>query len=600
MKKFFVFFLCTLLAAGILSAVCAVPAYANAGSSLYDPATEGILSGYFCIEDGFITGIAPGTSLQALNARCLPGDLTASQESVGTGTLLTSQAAGQSLTAIVTGDPDGDGEVTINDMLMVKAAILGTELTGPAATAGDANYDAEISITDFLVIKSHLLGLSSISVPQAASREPMLLLAPGQSQQWECTGASYVSADPQTADISADGIVTAGTREGTTLVYALDSSGGITGRTAVTVLEGGLQITLDQTTYGPCPGQSLQVTAGLNHPVQAAIRWETADSSICSVSQEGILTGHVLGTTTLRATLPNGNYAEAEIRVMPPITELDFDTHLHKLKPGASRQLPLTVAPLNTGEEIIWTSSDPSVASVTQSGLVTGVDYGTVTVTATGKYSDLTASCTVRICNVKQVAITFDDGPSKYTPQLLDFLQENEVKATFFIVGNRVSSFKSTVKRIVDEGHELGYHSYSHKIQTKLSSEKIASDFASSNKAVKNLTGQGYTVWRAPGGGISSRVLKAIKLPHIMWTVDTLDWKHRNVNYVYNAILNNTDDGEIILLHDLHKTSVEGAIKAMETMLEGDYEFLTVTELLSRNGTAPSPSKTYSKAPKIK
>ena len=80
--------------------------------------------------------------------------------------------------------------------------------------------------------------------------------------------------------------------------------------------------------------------------------------------------------------------------------------------------------------------------------------------------------------------------------------------------------------------------------------------------------------------------------------MDTLDWKYRNATTVRNTILKQTDDGEIVLLHDLHKTSVEGAIAAMEEMLEGDYEFLTVTELLSRNGAAPTPSKNYKKAPK--
>jgi peptidoglycan/xylan/chitin deacetylase (PgdA/CDA1 family) len=166
------------------------------------------------------------------------------------------------------------------------------------------------------------------------------------------------------------------------------------------------------------------------------------------------------------------------------------------------------------------------------------------------------------------------------------------------MVGNRLNSYKGTVKRIAKQGHELGYHSYSHQTQTKLSNSKIKSDYNKSNQILNNLTGESFTLWRTPGGAYSSRVLKNIPLPHILWSVDTRDWETRNATKVYRSIINNAKDGAVILLHDLHKTSVEGSIKAMEDMIEGDYEFLTVTELLSRNGTPPVIHKSYKKAPK--
>ena len=149
------------------------------------------------------------------------------------------------------------------------------------------------------------------------------------------------------------------------------------------------------------------------------------------------------------------------------------------------------------------------------------------------------------------------------------------------------------MKREVAEGHEIGYHSYSHQIQTGLSSEQIISDFEKSTTILKDLTGAEFTLWRTPGGGFNDRVLKCVKLPHIMWSVDTYDWKTLNANKVYSAILNNAKDGSIILLHDLHRTSVEGAIMAMQEMIKGDYEFVTVTELLSRDGIPPVNSKNY-------
>ena len=96
-----------------------------------------------------------------------------------------------------------------------------------------------------------------------------------------------------------------------------------------------------------------------------------------------------------------------------------------------------------------------------------------------------------------------------------------------------------------------------------------------------------------PGGAFDARVLQAVYLPHIRWSVDTLDWKYRDTYQVYTNIMKDVRDGSIVLLHALYKTSVEGAKLAMDELWAGDYEFLTVTELLSRDGTPPAPSKNY-------
>ena len=593
MKKISKIFLPVVLVAVML--LMTTVSYAQDQSLIgrYDPRTEGIRSGYVAVdpETGTIAGIAPGMTLQQLNKLLLPGDLTADGDVIGTGTTLYSAAAGQTATAVVSGDVNGDADVSITDMLMIKSHILGTELTGAAALAGDVNADGSVSISDFLGIKSFLLGMNTISGSGGAA----LILAPGTSQKWNVDGFGYISDNDQLVSISQEGLLTAGAGEGTAFVYALDETGAVATRTTVTVLEGGLQASFTESAYIVYMGQSLTADVRLNHPVNTELTWQISDSAVCTVTQEGVLTGLTYGDAVLRATLPDGTYSEVLVKVMPPITDMQLSSKLYKVKPGATKSLALTLTPADSGEEIIWTSSNPEIATVDENGVVTGVTKGTVTVTATGKYSGLTASCDVKVCNVIQVAITFDDGPSKHTPKLLDYLKESGIKATFFIVGNRINSFKDTTKRIVDEGHELGYHSYSHKNHRNLTTEQIKSDFKRSCDIVENLAGATFTLWRAPGGAINDRVLGAIDLPHIMWSVDTLDWKYRDADYVYRTILNNSDDGEIILLHDLHKTSVEGAIRAMKVMQAGDYEFLTVTELLSRNGTAPSNHKSYSK-----
>lgn len=600
MKNFFRFCILTGLVLGIVLLPSRfIGVRAQTPVEPYDPQREGVVSGYLCIdgESGRISGVAPGVTLAQLNARCLPGDLTAEGESLVTGSVLTSATADRVLTLVITGDLNGDGDVSVSDMLMIKSYVLGGELTEEALLAGDVNYDGDVTVSDFLSVKAYVLRMRDIGFRDTDTREPMILLAPGETQDWGVEGAAYFSDNAAVATIDPSGKIAAGEAEGTTFVYARAADGTVIARAAVTVLEGGLSLTLEREQYALCPDQQLQVKPGLDHPVSAAVTWESSDDSICSVSPEGVLTGHQFGDAVIRATLPSGRYALTSVRVMPAIEEMDFEKHLYKLKPGTTRQTQLNLLPLDAGEEVIWTSSDDTVATVSGTGELTGHKYGTVTVTATGRYSGRTASCSVKVCDLKQVALTFDDGPGPYTDKLLDWLKDNEVKVTFFVVGQRLNSYKSQLKRIVDEGHELGYHSYSHKQQTSLSTEKIISDFESTNQTAIDITGKGFTLWRTPGGGYNQRVLDAVPLPHIMWAVDTLDWKTRNKESVYRAITRSSDDGEIVLLHDIHKTSVDGAIKAMEEMLEGDYEFLTVTELLSRGGTPPQPHTSYKKAP---
>ena len=600
MKKFFRFCIFLALVLGVIllpSRFLGVKAQTSANP--YDPQAEGVVSGYLCIdgESGIISGVAPGTTLEQLNALSLPGDLTADTEFLATGTVLTSEKAGQQLTLVLSGDLNGDGDVTISDMLMVKSYILGAELTEQATLAGDVNDDGDVTVSDFLGIKASLLGMTRITFRDSDTREPMVILGPGESQPWGVEAARYTSDNEAVAAIDAAGVITAGTTEGTTFIYAKDEAGTVLSRTAVTVLEGGLTLAFGQTQYALCPEQQLQVKPSLNHPISAAVTWESSDDTVCTVSPEGVLTGHGFGDAVIRATLPSGRSETVSVRVMPEIQEMDFGQHTYKLKPDTTRQTQLNLLPLDAGEEVLWTTSDPSVATVSETGLLTGIKYGTVTVTATGRYSGRTASCTVKVCDLKQVAITFDDGPGPYTNKLLDWLKANEVKATFFVVGQRLNSYKSQLKRIVDEGHELGYHSYSHKQQTSLSTEKIISDFESTNQNAIAITGAGFTLWRTPGGGYNDRVLNAVPLPHIMWSVDTRDWETRNTEAVKKAVINGLKDGAIILVHDIHATTYYGTMAAIEYIIENDLdvEFLTVTELLSRKGTAPEAGKTYYK-----
>ena len=288
-----------------------------------------------------------------------------------------------------------------------------------------------------------------------------------------------------------------------------------------------------------------------------------------------------------------GNQTRTDI-ITFATAKANFDNDLYKVKPGGKKTLNLTITG-NAKDEITYKSSNTSIAKVDSKGVVTGVKNGTVTITATGKNTGFETQCQVKVCNLKQIALTFDDGPGYYTEELLDFLKKNDIQVTFFLVGNRMSGQKEIIKRQAAEGHEIGYHSWDHAYQPSLSSDRITSDFNKANSMLKSYTGEGFTLWRTPYGGSNQRVLDSVPLPHIIWSVDTMDWSTLNTYSVYRSIVNNAYDGAIILLHDIHYTTVKGSIMAMEELMQGDYEFVTVTELLSRDGTPPLPHVTYSK-----
>lgn len=271
-----------------------------------------------------------------------------------------------------------------------------------------------------------------------------------------------------------------------------------------------------------------------------------------------------------------------------------FKLDQYSLKIGDTKNLSKELD-FTLEDTLKWSSSNSSIVSVTAKGVITRHKKGTVTITVTGETTGITASCKVRVPGTKQVALTFDDGPSTHTARFLDYLATTDAKVTFFMVGNRMNSYKESIKRMAKQGHELGYHSWDHYNQTKRSSAQIVSEFNKANNTLKKLTGKEFTVWRTPGGAFSDRVLDCIPLPHIYWTSSTQDWRTRNADKVYNAILKQAKDGAIILLHDLHGTTVDGAIRAMKVLEKQGYEFVTVTELLSRNGTAPKPSVNYYK-----
>lgn len=186
-----------------------------------------------------------------------------------------------------------------------------------------------------------------------------------------------------------------------------------------------------------------------------------------------------------------------------------------------------------------------------------------------------------------RIALTFDDGPGEYTDQLLDCLEENNAHATFFMLGQNVGEWESTVQRMVDIGCEIGNHSYDHPSQTLLnmSSEEVSSQFQRTDEALMKACGQAATVARAPYGAADQTTFDIVQKPFFMWSLDTQDWSLMNADADYNAVMNgDLTDGSIILMHDIHEPSVQAAIRLIPDLVEKGYKLMTVSELAEAKG----------------
>ena len=186
----------------------------------------------------------------------------------------------------------------------------------------------------------------------------------------------------------------------------------------------------------------------------------------------------------------------------------------------------------------------------------------------------------------KLIALTFDDGPdANDTPRLLDGLKARGVSVTFFVQGQSLEWGSRYVSRAYAEGHEIGSHSWNHPNLPDLSTEEALEQFAKTETLLDEICGEGseYLI-RPPYGNSTSEFREKIDAPLIHWSVDTLDWQTLNEYSVRDAILRDAYDGAIVLLHDIHKTSVDGALMAIDVLLARGYELVTVSELFRRRG----------------
>jgi len=198
----------------------------------------------------------------------------------------------------------------------------------------------------------------------------------------------------------------------------------------------------------------------------------------------------------------------------------------------------------------------------------------------------LTSSDNVDCTAVKCIALTFDDGPSPYTDRLLQILKDNDAKATFFLIGNKVAANPAAAKRVMDAGMEVGNHTWEHPNMTTIPPEDIPAQLAKASDAIAAATGQRPTLMRTAGGLINDNVLAEAKrqgLADINWDVIPFDWANdSNTAATRYMLMQQIKPNSVVLFHDTYSSTVDLVYQFIPVLKANGYRMVTVSQMLGR------------------
>ena len=196
----------------------------------------------------------------------------------------------------------------------------------------------------------------------------------------------------------------------------------------------------------------------------------------------------------------------------------------------------------------------------------------------------------VNCARVKCLALTFDDGPGPVTARLLDTLKKHKVKATFFLVGERVEKRPQVVRRMAREGHEIGNHTYDHESLPALSDAQITEELSRTQEVLRRVIGKRPRMMRPPYGHTDARVVAAAKklgLAQVLWTGTTLDWSLRDVDKIGDKVLSLARPNGVILMHDVVPHTVKAMPRVLRELKRRGYRLVTVSELAGSRRLGP-------------
>jgi len=181
--------------------------------------------------------------------------------------------------------------------------------------------------------------------------------------------------------------------------------------------------------------------------------------------------------------------------------------------------------------------------------------------------------------NTKLVAFTFDDGPNYNTSKVIDILNKYNVTATFFITGKNIKGNEKVLEKLYEYNMEIGNHTYNHLLLTKYNKDKIQEEIETTNNLIYDIVGSYPKLLRPSYGSVNKKIKDTSNMPIIIWNIDTLDWKNKNSNKIANKILDKVKDGDIILMHDIYKATLNSLDIVIPKLLENGYQIVSVSEL---------------------
>ena len=301
-----------------------------------------------------------------------------------------------------------------------------------------------------------------------------------------------------------------------------------------------------------------------------------------------VTSGIICGVLAASACAPTPmTVASGETATAPPSSSAPAATPTPSVTPERSTSpAPSTSAPTPTATASSEAPATPSVEPSEPEETQPPADDNTA---APGGGPD----CTKLRC----IALTFDDGPGPHTKQLLDTLAKTGSKATFFVLGPNVASQPELIKRMAKEGHQIGNHSCNHPQLSRLSSKKVLSEIERTSAEVKKITGHGTNGIRPPYGDFNKSVRKTLSnVPDgeiILWSVDTLDWKTRSTAKTIASVKKEARPGAIVLMHDIHKPTVDAVPAIVKYLRDEGYTLVTVDDLLASEHPKPGQVFTH-------
>lgn len=307
------------------------------------------------------------------------------------------------------------------------------------------------------------------------------------------------------------------------------------------------------------------------------------DHSVTYIDGQPVSLTNPDGTTEAISLTPQAPPADTAGEPSAPPAAEDAST------PPAAETAPAETTPAGTGTEAPQQQTPETTGEAAQTEDPAAVPEAAAEdpniVTSGGRQLDL---------RKPMIALTYDDGP--YAPvgnKIMDVLEQFNGRATFFMVGDRVRSYSTEVKRMVSNGHEVANHTYNHKYLNKLDAASIRSQVEQCNQVIQEVTGVRPSLMRLPGGNQNATVRQNIGMPIILWNIDTRDWATKNAQKTIDAVLGKVKDGDIVLMHELYSSTADATATFVPQLAAQGFQFVTVSELAQFKGKDLTANQVY-------